>query len=463
MRHDCRDHEATNPKPTFARLTMQLAIAVFLLAASMLFAQQVIVGGPPSDKTIDARTQGIIIDSVAKALTDNYIFLDKARAMEKLVRDNYKKGAYKSVTSRREFAQRLTEDLRSVSHDLHLGVSFVSDQQLEEMLAANDSLAPNPWFEEMKENNFGFQKLEILDGNVGYLELRGFVPADIAGGTAIAAMNFLSGCDAVIFDLRKNGGGDPSMIQLISSYLFDQPVHLNSFYIRSLDTIQQFWTQAYVPGKKLPNANVYVLTSPFTFSGGEEFSYNLKNLKRGQIIGKTTGGGAHPTEDHLFASVNIQMSVPYGRAINPITGTNWENVGVTPDVDVAPEKALEIAHMMALQAISDKTSDLRTKERLQWAAEALSAEVNPLTLDESKLREYVGTYGPRKVWLENGALYYRRGENPIAKLVPLTTDRFMLEGVGYFRAQFLRGEDGSVSTFVGLYDNGTSEQHERTN
>ncbi len=439
-----------------------ITIGLALFLTSTLRAQ-IIVGGPPPDKETDSRLQAEIIDSVSKALLDNYIFLDKAQAMGKFVREQYKKGAYKAITSRREFAQRLTEDLRSISHDLHLGVSFVGDGMIEDILASHDSLAPNPWYEEMRASNNGFKKIEVLDGNVGYLDLRGFVPADIAGGTAIAAMNFLSGCDAVIFDLRANGGGDPSMIQLISSYLFDQPVHLNSFYIRSLDTIQQFWTQAYVPGKKLTAADVFVLTSSFTFSGGEEFSYNLKNLKRGQIIGKTTGGGAHPTEDHLFASLNIQMSVPYGRAINPITGTNWEGVGVAPDIDVEPAKALDVAYMMALESLSDKTNEMQKKEKLRWAAEVIAARINPQQLDESKLREYVGTYGPRKVWLEDGALFYRRAENPPAKMVPLTTDRFMLEGVGYFRIQFLRGEGGNVTTFVGMYDNGTSDTHERSN
>ena len=453
----------TNPSSRIAGKSQFLIIAAMVFLLTSLLHAQIIVGGPPPDKDTDARMQSSIIDSVSTALLDEYIFLDKAQAMGKYIRDQYKKGAYKSITSRREFAQRLTEDLRSISHDLHLGVFFVGDGVIEDLRNRQDSLAPNPWFEEMKSSNYGFRKLEILDGNVGYLDLRGFVPAEVAGGTAIAAMNFLSGCDAIIFDLRQNGGGDPSMIQLITSYLFEEPVHLNSFYIRSLDTIQQFWTQAYVPGKKLPAVDVYVLTSHFTFSGGEEFSYNLKNLKRATLVGKTTGGGAHPTNSHLFASQNIQMSVPFGRAINPITGTNWEGVGVEPDVDIDPEKALDAAHMMALEAIAAKTDNLQRKERLQWAAEALSASISPVQLDESALRQYEGTYGPRKVWVENGSLFYQRESNPKNKMIPLGKDKFMLPGVDYFRAQFLRGEGGNVTTFVGIYDNGASDRHERSN
>lgn len=439
-----------------------VVIGTLFLATTQLRAQ-IIVGGPPVDKELTAKAQAAIIDSVSTALLDNYIFLDKAQEMEKLMRSNLKKGAYTDIKAYPAFLQKLTQDLRSVSHDLHLGVYFVPDDVIRDLHSRDDTTTANPFLEEMKNSNMGFLKLEILPGNIGYLDLRGFTPAEVGGSTAIAAMNFLGNCDALIFDLRKNGGGDPSMIQLISSYLFETPVHLNSFYVRSLDTMQQFWTQAYVPGRKLDKAEVFVLTSPNTFSGAEEFSYNLKNLKRGTIIGKTTGGGAHPTEGHLFASLNTEVSVPFGRAINPITGTNWEGVGVTPDVDVDVEKALDVAQMMALQAIAEKTDDLQKKERLQWAAEALAARVNPIAMDENLLRQYEGTYGPRKVWVENGALYYQRGENPKNQLIPLGKDKFMLKGVEYFRAQFLRGEDGNVTTFVGLYDNGTSEQHERSN
>ncbi len=441
---------------------LAFALLLALLASTEPARAQTMITTQIEDRTLDPKTQQMIIDSVAHALVSEYVFLDKAEAMQKHIREQFKKGAYKDITSGREFCQRITQDLRTIANDGHLGVRFVPDQAIKEILASQDSLAPNPWFEEMSANNYGFKKLEILDGNVGYMDLRGFVPADVAGGTAIAAMNFLSGCDAVIFDLRQNGGGDPSMIQLITSYLFDQPVHLNSFYIRAVDTIQQFWTQGYVPGKKLPQADVYVLTSQRTFSGGEEFAYNLKNLKRGTIIGKVTGGGAHPTNSRLFASLNVQLSVPYGRAINPITGTNWEGVGVIPDVEVDPAQALDIAHMSALQAIAGKTTDLRKKERLQWAAEAITARVKPYLVATAKLADYVGTYGPRRVWLEGDALRYQRDQNPAGTLVPLSNDRFMIENVDYFRVQFLRDESGRVVTFLGLYDDGSNDQNERT-
>ena len=159
---------------------------------------------------------------------------------------------------------------------------------------------------QLRRENFYFERVERLDGNVGYLDFRQFVDARLAGATAVAAMNFLSNCDAIIIDLRQNGGGEPSMIQLLTSYFFDEPKHINSFYVRYSDSIEQFWTQAYVPGKKMPDVPLYVLTSSYTFSGAEEFTYNLKNLKRATIIGETTGGGAHPVSDRYFPTLNVR-------------------------------------------------------------------------------------------------------------------------------------------------------------
>lgn len=276
-------------------------------------------------------------------------------------------------------------------------------------------------------------------------------------------MNFLAYADAIIFDLRQNGGGSPSMIQLISSYLFDEPTHLNSFYIRKEDTTKQFWTQAWVDGPKMSDALVYVLTSRNTFSGAEEFTYNLKNLKRGTIIGETTGGGAHPVDGRIFANLNVAMSLPFGRAINPITGTNWEGTGVTPDIEVPQEKALDVAHMEAIKELLKKADDPDVKHQLNWAIEGKKTVLEPYTPPEGVLQDYVGVYGPRRLWVEEGQLYYQRGENPRYRLIPMADDKFMMENLDYFRIEFVRDETGKVVKLVGLYDNGMTDAHERDN
>ena len=185
--------------------------------------------------------------------------------------------------------------------------------------------------------------------------MRGFSDVEYGGETAVAAMNFLSNADAIIIDLRNNGGGSPAMIQLISSYLFDSnPVHLNNFYWRPTDSNSQTWTLPHVSGTRSPDTPLYILTSSGTFSAAEEFSYNLKNLERATLIGETTGGGAHPGGS-LIATERFMVWVPTGRAINPITNTNWEGSGVIPHIKTSAREALDKAYTIALeQLISQK-------------------------------------------------------------------------------------------------------------
>lgn len=164
-------------------------------------------------------------------------------------------------------------------------------------------------------------------------------------------MNFLANTSALIIDLRKNHGGEPALVALMCSYFFAaEPIHLNSLYWRATESTQQFWTLPYVPGKRYLNKPVYVLTSHETFSGAEEFTYNLQNLKRATIIGETTGGGAHPGDIYQL-DAHFEIFIPTGRAINPISGTNWEGVGVLPDIETPQEEALNVAHIMALKKV----------------------------------------------------------------------------------------------------------------
>ncbi len=346
-------------------------LALFVLA--LLFALAVPISAQMDDsydRTIDKKFIAEVIDTVSATLNEYYIFGDVAKEMEDHLRMELKKGTYDTITSLSALMQTFHSELREICHDRHFGMREFSDEQLAEMSA-------EPSADEKKKRgvrqlaglryeNFGLYKLERLPGNIGYLDLRGFVDASYGGETAIAAMKFLSHSNAVVIDLRENGGGSPSMIQLISSYFFDEPKHLNSFYIRSKDTIEQFWTQAYVDGKKMVDTPLYILTSSNTFSAAEEFTYNMKNMKRAKIVGETTGGGAHPVDQHFFPNLNFGMRVPYGRAINPISGTNWEGTGIEPDIKVPAADALMAARLDAMKGLKETETDEMRKFELSW-------------------------------------------------------------------------------------------------
>ncbi len=301
-------------------------------------------GVTEADFKIDGAARQRAIDGAAAMLNEFYVFPETAKKMEEAIRARQKAGEYDSITNGDAFAEKLTVDLREVSHDKHLGVNF-SPAVLPNGPPPG---GPDPaaMRRQLERVNCGFEKAERLPPNIGYLKFNMFANPEICGPTASAAMNFLGSVDALIIDLRENGGGDPKMVAYISSYLFDERTHLNDLYNRKENKTEEFWTSTDVPGKRLGDKPVFVLTAKRTFSGAEEFTYNLKNLKRATIVGETTGGGAHPVSGHRIDD-HFMIGVPFARAINPISKTNWEGTGVEPDVKVSAAEALDVAKKLA--------------------------------------------------------------------------------------------------------------------
>lgn len=309
-------------------------------------------GAVIEDIPLDAAERQRVLDGVYKNLDDFYIYPDVAKKMEDALRNHQQRGDYNSITNGNAYATRLTEDMREVSHDHHLAAVYnpfktpppPAEQQgptPEQMARMRSSL---------ERNNCGFVKVEILPRNIGYLKFNQFAPPDICAPTVIAAMNFLAHVDAIIFDLRTNGGGDPKMVAFIASYLFDQPTHLSDIYNRREDSTTQYWTASYLPGPRLVKTPAFVLTSKTTFSGAEDFTYNLKIPGRVTVIGETTGGGAHPVSGHRIDD-HFMIGVPFARSINLTTKTNWEGTGVEPNVKVPAAEALDTAIKLATEKI----------------------------------------------------------------------------------------------------------------
>ena len=345
-------------------MNLKRALTALLFAAALPLTAQ---PGPRPDFTITAEERKETIEGAIARLKEAYVFPDKAAEMEKAVRQRMAKGEYDKITSGNELAAKLTEDFRAVSKDKHLSVSAraegLPDDFGVEKPPTPDEVARYRAFG--SRINYGFEKVERLQGNVGYIDIRGFAPPEFGAETATAAMNFIANSDALIVDLRKNGGGEPAMIAYVSSYLFDTPTHLNDIYTEIDKSTQQWWTLPFVPGPKFGGKKpVYVLTAARTFSGGEEFANNMKVLKRGTIIGETTGGGAHPVQGYR-ASRRFAIGVPFARAINPVTKTNWEGTGVAPDISLPADQAFDHAYKLALEALVAKADNPRQKEQLE--------------------------------------------------------------------------------------------------
>jgi hypothetical protein len=412
---------------------------------------------------INAIEKELVVDSIAKFMAEKYVFPDKGKEMGDLVSKYLKEGKYENITNPQEFASQLSEDLLTINNDRHIGVMYMPERIALIKKAEEDE--NNKELEELEKrrrefSNFNFKEIKILPGNVGYLKFNGFMDASVAGPTAIAAMNFLAHTDALIIDLTDNGGGSPSLIQLITTYFFEDSEHLNSFYIRDGDKMNQFWTLTYVPGERMLETDLYVLTSSRTFSGAEEFTYNLKNMERATIVGETTGGGAHPVSSYIIND-NFMVRVPFGKAVNPITNTNWEGTGIYPHVNTTKDKAMETAYMLALDSLLTKEDNEDIKNALAWATDGLKAKLEPYTLEQKDMKQYVGVYGPRKITLEDGKLYYQREDRPRMQMIPMKEDMFMFKEIDYFRVRFIK-EGNKIEAIEGNYDNGTKDRHDKS-
>ena len=307
-------------------------------------------GTKEEDITLDtAMRQEVITGALAK-LKEYYIYPDGAQKMADAVLAHQKAGDYDKITDGSTFADKLTDDMQAVSHDKHLHVNYAPFRMPPEHEGGPSPEDEAQFRKAMEHDNCGFDKVEILPGNIGYVKFNMFAPPDICGPTVVAAMNFLAHVDAIIIDMRENGGGDPKMVQTVASYLFDKPTHINDLYYRHDDKTTQYWTLPYVPGARLAKQPAFVLTSSQTFSGGEEFCYDLKTQKRATLVGEVTGGGAHPVSGHRIDE-HFMIGVPEGRPINPITQKDWEGTGVEPDVKVKAADALETAEKLATDKI----------------------------------------------------------------------------------------------------------------
>lgn len=429
-----------------------LSLVLVLLFSCGLFGQS-------SQTAFDNAEKKAVIEALCENLEREYIFPEITEKYVRMLRDNLRSGKYDGIGHPQHFASTLTDDLKSIHKDAHLSVRFNPEWVRNERGRKElDEEAIRVQKRRARSDNYRFQEIKILPGNIGYFKFNGFSYDQDAYEPAIGAMSFLANADALIIDLRTNGGGSPEMVQFLCSYFLENPrQHLNSFSYKDKDKLTQYWTYTYLPGRRLDKLDLYILTSRGTFSAAEEFTYNLKNMKRAVVIGETTGGGAHDNK-FVVLTDNFMMSLPFARAINPVTKTNWEEVGVEPDVKVSADKALETALVMASKALAEKEKDPSFKAYYQWQQDNYEAALYPAAIDEATLRSYTGTYGPRTITLEGGSLFYQREGRPRMKMIPIADDYFKLEGIDYFRLKFLT-EEGRVVAVEGHDTAGQTDKH----
>lgn len=364
------------------------------------------------------------IANIEQLLNAHYVFPEVATAMGEHLQKQWTAGVFETANDWKAFANALTDELQAVSKDKHLRVRLrrkvsdapVAESPLSELFAEQ---------EHQSEWAGGFAEVKKLEGNIGYFDLRGFAPLELGQPIADAVLQLLSGCDAILIDLRRNGGGSPDMVQYLCSYFFKEKTHLNSLYWREGNETQEFWTVD-VKGKKRPDVPICILTSDYTFSGAEEFCYNMQTRKRATLIGETTGGGANPGG---MQRVNDQldMFIPVGRAINPVTQTNWEGVGVVPDLKTTKEAAWDKALEWAQKAAADYRQQ-RQNQQQRYLQQAETALADTTAQGQESLfavfQQAVGEGFLNEMWINIlGYQYLQQGKPRAAEAIFYTNTR----------------------------------------
>ena len=301
------------------------------------------------DKSFTKEYKENVIQKLSQLMNDYYVFPEVAKLTDEHLRAQLLNGYFDQFENDETFAAALTESVQSINKDKHMRIRanppYMTPEKSQERLV-EEHIAR---IDRSRISNAGFKTVKTLEGNVGYLDLRGFAGIESGKEVADAYMKLMSRTDAIIIDLSKNGGGSPSMVQYLCSYFFDQKLLLNSLYWREGNRTQEFWTLDEVGGLRMPDTPLFIITSERTFSAAEEFSYNMQTQKRATLVGQTTGGGANPGGTQRIND-NLSVFIPTGKAINPITKTNWEGVGVIPDEETSVEDAYHKSLGLAQEA-----------------------------------------------------------------------------------------------------------------
>ncbi|MCH8978960.1 MAG: S41 family peptidase [Armatimonadetes bacterium] len=324
----------------------------------------------PPDLTEELKAE--TVRSLAEKMAEKYVFSDKGSAVKEVLLQNLRSGKYGEVKDGDKFAEILLADVNEVIADKHF-MLWYSASPLE------GEMKPGPGYEErqrtfLKRQNGFVKSVEHLQGNIGYLKIDAlFAPEHIERPIA-GAMQFLNGTDAMIIDLRENGGGVPEAVQLLSSYfLKPEPVLLSTLYWKPTDEMIEYWSLKTVDGERYLGKPLYILTSKETASGAEGLAYTLKNLGRAIIVGERTWGGSHPGMT-VKISKHFASVIPMGYSVNAVTGKDWEGTGVVPDFEVSADSAFVKAQVLALQALREKSPDEEWKATLQRRVDELSGE-----------------------------------------------------------------------------------------
>jgi retinol-binding protein 3 len=407
---------------------------------------------------LDAESRDQILDNILRELRERYVLPASVPQIEKELRTRSRSGAYDGALTPAKLAETLTEDLRKASGDWHMAVTHDPAKEAR-LLAAKaatgtipQDLDPTPEeIEAARRNNFGFEKVERLAGNVVVLDVRAFVDLTLSRETAASALGFLASADAVILDLRQNAGGYINAEDFLMSHFFGpRPVELFSIYDRATNRTTRKFTLADIPGKRLERTDLFVLTSGRTASAGEAVALTLQRLGRATVVGERTIGAGHGYTE-VPAGHGFVLAVPIFYQLDPRTGKGWEGIGVQPDLAVPADRALDIAHLEAVKRLAAKAPKADRRRQLGWLVPLLELKASgPKQVSPSWLQRYAGTYEGIEILLEQGRLYFLGASGIRRNLLAYSDSEFLIEDASVLpenqaRVRFVADAQGAIT------------------
>lgn len=424
-------------------------VLTFLITLSFCFT---VFGQTKVEKPIKQQEINNVVSSIAKLIEQHYVSLEIGKKISDLIITKNKNGAYRNITDAHKFANQLTSDLRSFNGDLHLKVNILS--------ANNSSVNKNvPQQVDYKGiwSNYGFQDIKILDGNIGYIKINHFTKWNHfkeAKKVITATFNTLQNTDALIVDVRNNGGGFEAIVAYFISYLFEgDPIHLSDYYIRFNDKKTSIWTTSDIPGKKLPNIPVYVLVNNRSTSAAESLAYMLKHQKRATVIGEITAGAGHGALTHKVFN-QFSVSISSAETINAVTKTSFEKVGVIPDIKVTSDEAFSKAYILALNYLKNNNTRGFYASNYESVINFLPSSVDEKEINKADYEKYVGIYKSQGIELvisvnETGLYAQMIGRKGKMKLIPRDNHIFIVDDLKE-RIQFVFDSKNEAIKLIGI-------------
>jgi hypothetical protein len=382
--------------------------------------------------SLTAGQRAAAVEAIIAAVREKFVTPERVPAIEARLRAGVTSGRY-DTESPGNFAERITEDLRESSQDRHMYLN-VDPAQYALAIAATGTPEEDPamaayWRRLAVRSNHGLPEMRILPGNIRYLKVAGFTWVDDESGAAYdAAARFLRDGDAIVIDLRGNGGGSHGAVNYLISH-FLAPNRLEMTFLQGGEPPSQSRSLGYLPAGRLTGRPLYVLIDGRTGSAAEAFAYDVQQFRLGRLVGAKTGGAANNNGFTPIAP-GFMLSVSFGRPVHAVSQSNWEGVGVSPDVAVAPQQALDTALSLALADLEGRAgANPADRADWAWARSGIDARLHPVAIPADRLRPLAGTYGSNRVVFRDDTLWLERAERPTARLIPMTGDGlFLAEG-----------------------------------